>query len=134
VSDNAGMRDGIRALVSSQRDMVVAGEASNCQEAIQKSKTHSPDIVVGEVNHPTAAWKANMRILSQFAPVRVIVISALEGAEWIRQALDAGVQAVLYQDMLRSELLAAIRAVHAGRQYIPKAIATRLGKKSQHAK
>jgi two-component system NarL family response regulator len=129
VGDNAGMRDGIRALIDSESDMVVAAEASNCQEAIQKSKTLLADIVVGEVNHPVAS-KANLRILSQFAQARVIVISALEGTEWIRQAFDAGVQAVLYQDMLRSELLTAIRAVHAGQQYIPKAIASRLGGQS----
>src|SRR5262245_50565188 len=126
VGDNAGMRDGIRALIDSEPDMVVAGDASNCEEAIRKSKTLLPDIVVGEVNHPVAS-KTNMRILSQFGQARVIVISALEGTEWIRKAFDAGVQAILYQDMLRSELLTAIRAVHAGQQYIPKAIATRLG-------
>jgi two-component system NarL family response regulator len=126
VGDNAGMRHGIRALIDTQPDMVIADEASNCQEAIHKSKALFPDIVVGEVNHPVAS-KTNMRILSQFAPARVIVISALEGTEWIRQAFDAGVQAVLYQDMLRSELLSAIRAVHGGQQYIPKAIAGGLG-------
>jgi two-component system, NarL family, response regulator len=129
VGDNAGIRDGIRALINIQPDMVVAGEASDCQEAIQKSKTLSPDIVIGEVNHPVAS-KANMRILSQFTQARVILISACEGNAWIRQAFDAGVQAVLYQDMLRSELLPAIRKVHAGQQYIPKAIATRIGRKS----
>jgi two-component system, NarL family, response regulator len=129
LGDNAGVRDGIRALINGQPDMVVAGDASNCEEGIQKSKTLLPDIVVGEVSHPVAS-KANMRILSQFTQARVIVISALEGSEWIRQAFDAGVQAVLYQDMLRSELLSAIRTVHGGQQYIPKAIARRLAKQS----
>src|SRR5215510_5572110 len=119
VSDNAGMRDGIRALIDSEPDMVVVGEAINCEEDIQKFKTLLPDVVIGDVANPvTWGTKANLRILSQFAEARVIVISALEGIEWIRQALNVGIRAILYQDMLRSELLSAIRAVHAGQQYI----------------
>src|SRR5215475_3662143 len=129
VGDNAGIRDGIRALIESEPDMVVVGESTHCDEAIQKFKALLPEVVIGEVSHPVAS-KTNLGILSQFAQARVIVISALEGTEWIRQAFDAGVQAVLYPDMLRSELLSAIRAVHAGQQYIPKAIARRLGRKS----
>src|SRR5262249_6165693 len=121
--------------IDSEPDMVVAGEATNCEEAIQQFKTTLPDIVIGGINNPVI-WgtKANLRILSQFAKARIIVISALEGDEWIRRAYRVGVRAVLYQDMLRSELLAAIRAVHAGQQHIPKAIATRLREKSQHPK
>lgn len=131
VGDNSGMRDGIRALVESQTDMVVTGEAASCEEAIQKFKTLLPDLVVADVNHPVV-WESrtNMRLLSQFPQARVIVISALEGHEWIRQAFHIGVRAVLYQDMLRSELLPAIRTVHRGQHYIPKAIAARLGRRS----
>jgi two-component system, NarL family, response regulator len=128
VGDNAGLRDGIRAIINGQLDMVVAGEATNCEEAIQKFKTVLPDIVIVDVNHPVVRGaKTNMRILSQVPQARVIVISVLEGHEWIRQAFKAGVRAVLYQDMLRSELLSAIRVVHDGQRYIPKAIAMRLG-------
>jgi DNA-binding NarL/FixJ family response regulator len=128
VGENAGMRDGIRALIDSQPDMKVSGEATNCEEAIQKFKTLLPDVVIGDVEHPFI-WKTktNMRILTQFPQARLIVISAHEGDEWIRQAYQVGVRAVLYQDMLRGELLSAIRIVHGGQQYIPKAIAKRLG-------
>ena len=52
VGDNAGMRDGIRALIDSQPDMTVSGEATNCEEAIQKFKMLLPDIVIGDVEHP----------------------------------------------------------------------------------
>ena len=135
VGDNAGMRDGIRALIEGQPDMFVAGEAVSCEEAIQKFKTLLPDVVVADVNHPVV-WesKTNMRLLSQFPQARVIVISALEGHEWIRKALAIGVRAILYQDLLRSELPSALRRVHAGQQYIPKAIAARLAKGSPYPK
>ena len=126
VGDNAGLREGIRALVGSQLDMTVAGVAINCEEAIRKFQTLLPDIVIGNVDHPVI-WgtESNMRILSKFPQARVIVISAREGREWIRQAYDIGVRAVLYQDMLRAELLSAIRTVHSGQRYIPHAIAMR---------
>lgn len=124
------MRDGIRAVINSQPDMVVAGEAINCEEAIQKFRALLPDVVIGDVNHPVIGGTGtNLRILSQFPQARVIVISAREGYDWIRQALEIGVRAVLYQDMLRPELLPAVRAVYGGQQYIPNAIAARLGRK-----
>ena len=87
-------------------------------------------VKIGAVPIPTSTlWKtADYEYVLNDSRARVIVISAHEGIEWIRQAFDAGVQAVLYQDMLRTELLSAIRAVHASRQYIPKAIASRLEK------
>lgn len=132
VGENPGIRDGVRALIDSQPDLAVAGEATSCEEAIQKFKALLPDVVVADVNHPVV-WesKTNMRLLSQFPQARVIVISALEGHEWIRQAFQIGVRAVLYQDMLRSELLRAIRTVHSGQRYIPESIATRLGRSSR---
>jgi DNA-binding NarL/FixJ family response regulator len=131
VSDNLGMRDGIRALIDGEPDMTVAAEAKNCVEAMGKFTTLLPDVIIGDINNPEVwATKPNLRILAQFDKARVIVISALEGDRWIRKAFDLGVRAILYQDLLRSELPSAIRAVHAGQQYIPKAIATRLGKRS----
>lgn len=131
VGDNAGMRDGVRALINSQPDMFVAGEASNLDEAVRQFTDLLPHITIVDVNRPvTGGNETSREILSHFPEARIILISALEGDAWIRQAFRFGVRAVLYQDMLRRELLPAIRAVHAGQQYIPKAIATRLGKKS----
>jgi len=131
VGDNAGMRDGVRALINSQPDMTIAGEATNCDEAVQQFTDLLPHITIVDVNHPVMGGsETSRRILSHFPQARIILISALEGDAWIRQAFDFGVSAILYQDMLRRELLPAIRAVHAGQQYIPKAIATRLGEKS----
>ena len=131
VGDNAGMRDGVRALINSQPDMIIAGEATNCDEAVQQFTDLLPHITIVDVNRQvTGGNETSKGILSHFPKARIILISALEGDAWIRQAFGIGVRAVLYQDMLRRELLPAIRVVHAGEQYVPKAIARRLGKKS----
>jgi DNA-binding NarL/FixJ family response regulator len=127
VGDNAGMRDGVRALINSQPDMIIAGEATNCSEAVQQFTDLLPHITTVDVNRPaTGGNETSREILLHFPEARIIVISALEGDAWIRQAFGIGVRAVLYQDMLRRELLPAIRAVHGGKQYIPETIASRL--------
>ena len=63
---------------------------------------------------------------SEFPTASFVVITALTEDERIRRALRLGAQSFLHKDMLRRELLSAIRAVHEGRQYLPAEIANRL--------
>jgi DNA-binding NarL/FixJ family response regulator len=127
VDDHAIIREGISALINSQPDMLVAGEAIDGEEAVQQFKALQPDIAVADLNLPVICGiEAIGLIRAEFPAARFIVITALDGLDCIRQAFAAGAQAFLHKDMLRGELLSAIRAVHEGRQYIPPAIRERL--------
>jgi DNA-binding NarL/FixJ family response regulator len=66
---------------------------------------------------------------AEFPEARFIVVTALNDDDSIRRALQLGAKAYLHKDMLRRELLPAIRAVHGGQQYIPQEIAARLNRK-----
>ena len=68
-------------------------------------------------------------IRQEFADGRIIVLTMYDGDEDIYQALQAGARAYLLKDMLRKELLHAIRAVHAGQRWIPPAVANRLAER-----
>src|SRR6266496_1540618 len=127
IDDHAGMREGITAVVNAQPDMTVVGEAGDGQEAIQRFRALQPDVSLVDWNLPKACGEEVITTLSsEFPKARFIVISALNDEGCIRQALSLGAQCYLHKDMLRRELLPAIRAVHDGQRYIPEAIAKRL--------
>ena len=127
VDDHAGMREGISAVVNAQPDMMVVGEAADGHEAIQKFRELQPDVSVVDWNLPMVRGEEVLATLSkEFPNARFVVITALNGDDCIRQALDLGAQAFLHKNVLRRELLPAIRAVHEGHQYLPAEIANRL--------
>jgi len=127
IDDHAGMREGITAVVNAQADMTVVGEAGDGQEAIQRFRALQPDVSLVDWNLPKVRGEEVIATLSgEFPKARFIVISALSDDDCIRRALCLGVQSYLHKDMLRRELLPAIRAVHQGQQYLPEKIANRL--------
>jgi two-component system NarL family response regulator len=68
-------------------------------------------------------------IRREFPQSRFIVLTTYDGDEDIYRALEAGAQAYLLKDMLCDEILAAIRAVHAGQRRIPAEVGTRLAER-----
>ena len=69
------------------------------------------------------------RSAASFPASRLIVLTTYDGDEDIYRALEAGAQAYLLKDMICDEILAAIRAVHAGQRRIPAAVGTRLAER-----
>lgn len=131
VDDHAGMRDGISAMLYAQPDMMVAGEASNGQEAIEKFRNLQPDVSLVDWNLPIVRGDEVIAILKkEFPEARFIVITALNDSDCIRRAMSLGAQAYLHKDMLRRELIAAIHAVAQGKQYFPEQIVNHLKKGS----
>ena len=116
-------------MVNAQPDMTVVGEASDGQEAIDRFRALQPDVSLVDWNLPVVRGEEVLsRLSEEFPKARFIVITALNDDDCIRRALGLGAQACLHKDMLRRELLPAIRAVHQGHQYLPDKIANRLKK------
>jgi DNA-binding NarL/FixJ family response regulator len=127
VDDHAGMREGLSAVINAQPDMAVAGEASDGKEAIQQFKALQPDVSLLDWNLPMIRGEEVLTKLStEFPNARFIVITAVSEDDCIQRAMGLGAKAYLHKDMLRRELLPAIRAVHRGQQYLPEKIASRL--------
>src|SRR4051812_16769379 len=121
------MRQGINALINTQPDMEVIGQAADGREAIEQFKSLRPDVSLVDFNLPVICGADVIKtIRAEFPGARCLVITAANDDDCIRRALCAGALAYLHKDMLRRELLPAIRAVYAGKQYIPQAIAERL--------
>src|SRR5436190_15652569 len=118
------MREGISAVVNAQPDMMVAGEAGDGREAIQQFRDLRPDVSLLDWNLPVVGGEEVLSTFREEVPkARFIVISALNDEGCIRRALSLGAQCYLHKDMLRRELLPAIRAVHQGEAYLPDKIA-----------
>jgi len=120
------MREGICAVVNAQPDMTVVGEAGDGQEAIQRIRALLPDVSLLDWNLPIIPGEEVLVALAtEFPKSRFIVITALTDDDCVRRALSLGAQAYLHKDMLRRELVPAIRAVHQGQQYLPNRVSNR---------
>jgi DNA-binding NarL/FixJ family response regulator len=122
VDDHLVMRDGIRAVISAEKDMLVVGEAENGDEAILQFKQLRPDVSLVDYNLPTICGADVIdAVRKEFPAARCLVITALNG-DCLRRSISAGALGFLHKDMLRRELITAIRAIHDGQQYFPREI------------
>ena len=125
--DHPVVREGLRALVNSQRDMKVVAEAANGREAVQQFFLHNPDVLLLDLRMPEMnAIEAIQGILEDAPEARMIVLSTYSGDEDIYRALKAGAKGYLLKDSPREQLIESIRSVYAGCLSIPPPIAARL--------
>jgi DNA-binding NarL/FixJ family response regulator len=129
IDDHAGMRDGICAVINAQPDMEVVGEADNGEDAVLEFKRTKPDVSLVDYNLPVMCGADVIAAIRQEMPAaRCLVITALNDDQSITRALRAGALGYLHKDVLRRELLPAIRSVYKGQQYLSQDIAQRLNK------
>ena len=127
VDDHPMLREGIAALVASQSDMKLVGEASNGREALEQFRKHRPDLTLMDLQMPDMdGIEAMVAICSEFPEARIIVLTTYKGDVQVLRALKAGARAYLLKGLLRKELLETIRAVHAGQKRIPPEVAAEL--------
>ena len=129
VDDHPVVRDGLRAIIETQRDMLVVDEAGDGQAGVTKYREHRPDVVVMDLRMPgLSGVDAAIQIRKEFPDARIIVLTTYEGDEDIYRALEAGVYGYLSKVSVRTELLQTIREVHAGRRHISSSAAAQLAK------
>jgi DNA-binding NarL/FixJ family response regulator len=127
VDDHPVVREGLRAIIETQPDMLVVDEAGDGQAAVAKYSEHKPDVVVMDLRMPSLGGvAATLQIRKEFPDAQIIVLTTYEGDQDIHRALEAGARAYLLKDMVRTELLQTIRDVIAGQRHIAGAVAARL--------
>jgi DNA-binding NarL/FixJ family response regulator len=119
VDDHPLLRQGIGAVINSQPDMLLAGEASNYQEAIQQFREYRPDVTLMDLRLPGMNGIETMiAIRAEFPEARVIILTTFEGDVEIQRALEAGACGYMLKSMPPRELVEAVRQVHAGKRRI----------------
>jgi two-component system NarL family response regulator len=122
--DHLVARVGIAAIISRQKDMVVAAETINGKQAVAQFSKLLPDVALLDMRMPVmTGLEAAAAILSKHPSAKLIALSTYGGDEGVRRAMEIGMYAYLTKDVLHGELLAAIRSVHAGNKYLPEALA-----------
>jgi len=131
VDDHPLLREGIAALVNAEADMKIVAEASTGDEAIDQFRRFRPEVTLMDIQMPGLnGIDAIQRILDEFAGARIVVLTTYTGDVQVIRALRAGARAYILKGHVHRELLATIRAVHAGQKRIPPEIAAVL---AEHA-
>jgi len=130
VDDHPVVREGLASLLGRQEDMSIVGSVSSGEEAVSSCATAHPDVVLMDLRMPgKGGVEATRAICDRFPKCSVLVLTTFDGDEEIYQALRAGARGYLLKDAHRDELLDAIRGVHAGKRWIPPAVADKLAQR-----
>jgi DNA-binding NarL/FixJ family response regulator len=127
VDDHPIVRDGLISIVTMQPDMEIVGAAGSGAEGLTMFRDLKPDVTLVDLRLRDITGFDLIRNILALAPsARTIVLTSFEGDVDIERALAAGARGYVVKGMVREELLHAIRAVHAGKQHVPSAIAAKL--------
>jgi DNA-binding NarL/FixJ family response regulator len=125
--DHPVVRTGLAAVITQQPQLELVAEAEDGFQAVTKFREHRPDVVLMDLRMPGMDGVAAIRaIRSEFPDARILALTTYEGDVDIHRALEAGARGYLLKDMLLTDVLTAIRAVHRGERVIPPVVAARL--------
>lgn len=125
--DHFVVRMGLAALVETESDLQVVGEAADGIQVVELYKKLAPDLVLMDVRMPRSDGIAATRdIREQFPNARILILTTYDGDDDIHKALSAGASGYLLKNSTRESLIPAIRAVAAGQRWIPQEVANRL--------
>ena len=134
VDDHPVVRLGLAAIIGLQPDMVVVAEAGTGEEACVACSKHAADVMLVDLRLPGMSGVDVIRKTRESHPkLRFIVLTTYDGDEDIHRALEAGARAYLLKGMSHSDLVGAIRTVHAGRKFIPPSVSKSLAERPPHS-
>lgn len=127
VDDHPLIRDGIAHTLRDEPGIRLVAQAASGAEAVKVYDEQRPDITLMDLRMPGMnGIEAIAKIREHHPDARFIVLTTYRGDVQAVSALKAGATGYLLKSMLREDLVAGIRAVHAGRRYIPFEIASEL--------
>ena len=125
--DHPIVRDGLVAILSTQPDIDVIGEAANGREVIERVALLRPDVLLLDLEMPEMdGVEALRRLRDSGATVRTIVFTAFDSDERILGAVQAGAQGYLLKGAPRDELFEAVRVVYAGGSLLQPVVTSKL--------
>jgi DNA-binding NarL/FixJ family response regulator len=125
--DHPVVRDGLRAMLATQPDMELVGEAATGTQAVAQAWALRPDVVLMDLQMPELDGPDAIATLREQAPeVRVLVLTTYGTDADITRAVDAGATGYLLKDAPREQLFGAIRAAARGESVLSPSVATRV--------
>ncbi len=125
--DHPLVRSGMRALLQTEEDLEVVGEAATGEEAVTQAATLQPDVIVMDLRMPgISGIEATRRILQMNPHIRILVVTLLAEDDTLFAALRAGAHGYVLKEASEVEVLRAIRAVGEGEAIFSATMAQRL--------
>jgi two-component system response regulator NreC len=117
--DHTILRQGLRALLSSDPDFEVVGEAEDGRAAVRLVETLSPALLLMDLSMPKmTGMEAIAEIKKRSPDTRIVVLTVHKGEEYILSALKAGADGYVLKDAGHDELVRAVKNVLAGKRYL----------------
>jgi DNA-binding NarL/FixJ family response regulator len=128
VDDSEAMLGALRAVLETQPDMTVVGEARSGEEALALAVQQAPDVVLLDVAMPGMSGAETAQRLGELLPaVKILAFSGHDQQGHVRRMFDAGAGGYLRKSAEPEEIVRAIRQVAAGARYVDPAIDARIG-------
>ena len=125
--DHTIMREGLRALLESDRTLEIVGAVENGRDAVQSVGSLKPDVVLMDISMPHMDGMSAIREIKRRAiETKILVLTVHKTEEYIRAALQAGASGYVLKDASRAELLFAIQCLVAGKTFISPAVSDRI--------
>jgi len=119
VDDQQMFREGLKSVINSREDLIVIGEASNGEQAIEKTLKLNPHVVVMDVNMSVMnGIEATRGIKELNKEVKILIFTIIDSEKFIIDAHLNGADSYLSKDVDIYELLEAIRKLANGEEYI----------------
>ena len=134
VDDHPVVREGLAAILKSQKDMKIVAEAGDGEEACKLYDEFSPDVVLLDLRMPNKDGLGVITELMARNPPRprIIVMTTYESEEDIRRTLKAGAKGYLAKGTAPQEIRDAVRKVAKGDSLLPASIASKLAESMSH--
>jgi len=126
LDDHAVVRDGLQALLAAQVDIRVVGSFGDSGRAVQFASEAPPDVAVLDIAMPGLDGIEAARRIHDLCPdTHILMLSMHASPEHVYQALRAGASGYVLKESAGEEVVAAVRAVHAGERYLSEKISAR---------
>jgi DNA-binding NarL/FixJ family response regulator len=131
--DHTIVRKGLVSLLADSGECEVVAEAADGLEAVEKAQATRPDVAILDLSMPRlSGLEAVRRIHEELPQTRVLVLTVHEEEEYVLPLVRAGAAGYLIKDSAVGELLAAVRALHAGHGYFGPQAARVLAEQYRH--
>jgi two-component system NarL family response regulator len=128
--DHALMRGGVVAVLRDAPGLTVVAEAADGAEAVALYARHRPDVALVDLKMPALDGAGVVeQVRARYPDARLVILTTYDADDDVERALRAGAKAYLLKDVDPGELVACVRAVHAGRSWVSPAIAAKLAER-----
>ena len=133
--DHVLVRKGIEAMLESDTEIDVVGEAGNGSEALEVAGALKPNILILDIRMPEMTGLEAAAKLNDYAPAtKAVILSMHDSDEYVLQALDSGAYGYLLKDTDKNEFVKALKQIHAGNKYFSGAVSNVLANRLLNTK